>query len=97
MLIFETASNNKDIITKSNITKNDDVTLVEKNKIFGDSDIIQLAIVITPVLITSITTLIVTFVNSKKEFTIKIDGNEISMKGYSKKEIKEILSKYIDN
>ena len=62
-----------------------------------DPSIMQLVMTLTPAVIASLTTLIVTLLNSKKEFSLKENGKEISLKGYSKKEINEILYQYMDS
>lgn len=93
MFILETPNVNKSIILESGILDSKDVSLAKKKGALGGTEILQLAMVITPVVITSLTTLIVTLLNSKKEFTLKANGKEISVKGFSKKEIYEMLSK----
>lgn len=93
MVILETASDNESIILKSGILDSDTVSLAKKKGVLSGAEVVQLAIVITPVVITSLTTLVVTLLNSKKEFTLKANGKEISVKGFSKKEIHEILTK----
>ena len=85
MFTIETSIENQHLFDSFLSQHPKDVGLVKKKMLIGDSEIIQIVLALSPVMITAISAIIVEMIKSKKEFSLKNGKKEISLKGYTDK------------
>jgi len=98
MLFIEIQNDNKYLFVDL-ITENPKTTRVIKSKSAINTDTLQIALTLTPVIVAAVSAIIIEMIKSKKEFTLKNGIKEISLKGFSDKafnddKIQSIISEF---
>ena len=85
MFIIETKLENQHLFDNLLSQHPEDIGIVKKKMLIGDSEVINIVLALSPVMITAISAVIIEMMKSKKEFTLKNGKKEISLKGFTEK------------
>lgn len=94
-IVVELMVEDKKLVDELICKNSENIQLLNSRRFQGEPETIQLLITLSPVIIPSLASIIITFIRSKKHISIKYKGIEI--KGVSEATIIQILEKLISD
>lgn len=92
MIIIELLAEDKEIAEEF-INENPDVVCLTGHKFQGEPEMVRLMVELSPLILTSVVTIVTTLIKAKKHVVIKYKGIEIA--GISEKNISKILKELL--